>query len=282
MNDTAHHHSAAHGYGSDHAGNADRQAPEAPALRIDLSPLRWILPAFTVVVIALGILREIVIRQIGKETILQDLRHIALDAEMCLGAWWESLLMLCSALLLYLIAERSRAIAPGNTFRWRLLAVIFVYMSLDEMTGIHEVFIAPLNSKFGFSGALTFSWVIPGSVLVAAFGLYYLRFLFNIPRHLATGMVVAGSIFVGGALGMEFVGGYLVSQYGFESPVYLAAAITEESMEMIGMTVFVLVLSRYLVDSLSASARRTGQDMLNVTASGQWSLALGRAQPMRG
>ena len=51
----------------------------------------------TAAVVILGLLREAFVFQMGTETVLQDLRHFALDAERNLGAWYSSALMVLIA-----------------------------------------------------------------------------------------------------------------------------------------------------------------------------------------
>lgn len=207
-----------------------------PGLR-GLALVRQFAPLATACVILLGILREIFIARFGTGTALKDLRPFNLDTEHCLGAWYESSLMLGAALLLYAIGSGEHRSRRMRRY-WFALAVLFVGLSLDESVSMHEILIVPLREYLQTGGALYFAWVIPGTLFVLAAGAWSVPFLLALPRRTAIGLVTAGGLFVGGALGMELVGGYLVSNLGPNSVAYTIAAITEESLEMIGLTVF--------------------------------------------
>lgn len=53
-------------------------------------------------------------------------------------------------------------------------------------------------------------------------------------------------MFVGGALGMEMVGGQYADSFGGGTPVYMAITSIEESLEMFGIVVFVYALLTYI------------------------------------
>lgn len=205
-----------------------------------------ILITMTLLVLALGIFREWFVAHYGVETIFQDMRHIALDEEMCLGAWYSSMMMLASAGMLLLISRLAARSKHGDVGYWSLLALLFVGMSLDETTSVHEVFLEPIREALDVSGPLYFAWVVPALVMVPLFALAYLGFLRRLPRPYGMWLTVSGAIFVAGALGMEMVGGVTFLAYGEHGLPYIVSFIIEESLETIGMTSFVIALASYL------------------------------------
>lgn len=213
-------------------------------LEFDAATVGRVIWTASAVVIALGVLREVLIFLIGTETILEDLRQFAMDAEHCLPAWYESTLMVIAAGLLAVSAKTTSR--RGDRVLWMILAAIFVAFSIDESVSFHEVAIDPIRSAFDLSGALYFSWVVAAAPLLVIFLLAFSGFLVRLPTQTAIGFIIAGTVFVAGAFGMELVGGYLVSEQGFDSPVYKAAAIVEESLEIIGMTLFIIAIVRHL------------------------------------
>ena len=221
-------------------------------LPIDLNRLIFWLQIFVAAILSVGILREIAISYIGTETVLQDLRHFALDAERSLPSWYESISMAASALLLMLIAALSRIHDAANRFHWALLAVIFTLMSIDSSASFHEVTVHPLRDAFDLSGVFYFSWVVLATPFVIAVGLYFIPFLFRLHRPTAIRFVIAGSVFVGGALGTEFLCGYLATTAGMESLAYRTTAAAQECLESIGLTLFVIALLRYLAHAAPA------------------------------
>ena len=69
---------------------------------------------------------------------------------------------------------------------------------------------------------------------------------------------MAGGVYVGGALGMELVGGYYASGYGTQNLTYPYLATAEEVLEMIGATFFLRALMIHLRDLGSVSVRLNG------------------------
>jgi len=106
----------------------------------------------------------------------------------------------------------------------------------------------PLRNAFHFSGVFYFSWVVLAAPLVLAVGVYFIPFLLRLPIETAIRFIAAGTVFVGGALGTEFLCGYLATTVGFESMIYRTVAAGQECLEAIGMTMFVIALLRHLAD----------------------------------
>ncbi|MBO6633297.1 hypothetical protein [Parvibaculum sp.] len=208
-----------------------------------ISSLLW---AASFTVIALGLFREWYVAAFGLETLVQDLRHIAFNAEHCLPAWYTSLLLALSAAILAIVTASAARNGENYLFHWAILTLIFIGLSIDEATGVHEVAIEPLRESLGLSGFLHFAWVIPGMVLVALAGLAYLPFLLAQPARTRAIFLTAGILYVGGALGMEIVGGKVLTIHGEESLAYVLAFCTEEIMEILGATLFAAGLLGHL------------------------------------
>lgn len=86
-------------------------------------------------------------------------------------------------------------------------------------------------------------------------GLLYIKFLRHLPRDTRKLTIVAGIIYIGGALVMEMVGGYIS---GSELPhsFYLVATTIEEALEMIGSGLFIITLLGYIhVNNLQINVR---------------------------
>jgi hypothetical protein len=59
------------------------------------------------------------------------------------------------------------------------------------------------------------------------------------------GFLLSGGLFIGGSVGLELIGGKMVTLYGRESWQYLAEMIAEESLESIGLALFVVTILEY-------------------------------------
>ncbi|MEW6636458.1 MAG: hypothetical protein AB1425_06550 [Actinomycetota bacterium] len=167
------------------------------------------------------------------------------DNEKSLPTVFTSYLLLLCAHFLGAIALASRPAGARQALRWVGLSLIFAYLFVDEAYGLHEKTIEPLRAALGTSGLLYFAWIIPAAVLVFFFVLAYLRFLIGLPAPIRLLFLVAGAIFVGGALGMEAIGGYFWELHGPQSLWFVAAATVEESMEMLGLVVLLYALMLY-------------------------------------
>ncbi len=82
-----------------------------------------------------------------------------------------------------------------------------MYLFVDEGTTIHETVGYALRDLLGTSGVLFFAWVIPATVILAIFATIYLKFLVHLPGRIRLLVVIAGALFVGGALGIELLRG---------------------------------------------------------------------------
>jgi len=221
---------------------------ERPTARfaLDLGVIFRLILIASVIVVCLGVVRELVMARIGTGTPLKELRHIALDSELSLPAWYSSMLLFFIAGLLALIGRAARAVADRDAGRWLLLAAIFLAMSLDEAASFHESLMVPLREGLGLTGILYYAWVVPGAIGVALIGAFFLPFVLRLPRRTAALIVLAGALFVGGALGMELIGGALEEAVTKQSLAYSIVSTIEESLEIAGLTVFVLALVRHV------------------------------------
>lgn len=215
-------------------------------LRFDVTRVAEALWLVVTIILMLGVVREFAVYYFGVGTLFKDMRHFALDAERSLPSWYENLSMAAAAALLAAIAVLSRRIDPQNRVQWTALAVIFLLMAIDGAVSFHEVTVDPLRNAFHLGGIFYFSWVIIATPVVIALGLYFIPFLLRLPRQTAIRMVIAGAVFVGGALGTEFLGGYFASASGIDALPYMVTAAIQECLESIGMTLFVIALLRHL------------------------------------
>jgi hypothetical protein len=179
------------------------------------------------------------------------LRLLDLNEEQSFGTIYSvELLLACAAVLLVLtFAAWRRETSGQRDSRWWLgLAALFVFLSADEGIGFHELLIGSIQRTFHVSGVLYYAWIIPYAGLVLAVVVLYARFLLRLPRQAAVRFVIAGAIYVGGAVGMEMVAGYLVQSRGYseQSLPLEIEYLVEETMEMLGAAYFLTALLRYI------------------------------------
>lgn len=184
-----------------------------------------------------------------------------LDGEKNIPTYFSSFILLLSSLLLFVVALVKKKEQSMYTWRWRLLAFIFLYMSVDESAGLHEMFIYPLREHFHLTGILYFSWVIVGAAVVLGLGLYYLKFLIALEPKLRFRMICAGLLYVGGALGLELIGGYYYDLHGKDNLTYSLITTIEETLEIAGVMVLMHALHSYLKNHLSQFTLQISNDL---------------------
>lgn len=173
-----------------------------------------------------------------------------LDGEGNVPAFYSSFsLLLCAGLL--------RIIALSQTQhwylrQWRFLSYLFLYLAADELLSIHEILIIPdLRDALGLPQNFDHIWVIPGAILVSLFVIRYRHFLRRLPSATSRLFVLAGAIYIGGALGIEFLSDIWTPFPQNDSLVWQLAngmydVVLEEVLEMTGILVFIYALLSYL------------------------------------
>lgn len=139
-----------------------------------------------------------------------------LDRESNLPSFFSALLLVAAALLLALLSRADVRVQPRDRRTWALLAVVVLAMALDEAASLHEMLIRPMREVLGprAHGMLHFSWVVPAAALVVAFAWSLRGFLLRLPARRDGRVLLAGALYLGGALGMELAGGRHVAAHG--------------------------------------------------------------------
>lgn len=226
-----------------------RTRSNAPAgttfdLKVDPRRAGAVLGAVVVVLTVLSLAGAVVSVGLGLDApgVNTWTRYFWVDREGNVPTWFSSAVLGLAALLAVGVAADS----PGRWRRhWRVLAAALAYLSVDELTEIHEQAITPLRQAFGLDGALFFAWVVVALPLVVVFALAYLRFLVALPRPTRSGLLVAGALYVGGAAGVEMVGSLVYSTVGLDTMLYVLVTTVEELLEMAGAVLLVVVLAAH-------------------------------------
>lgn len=205
--------------------------------------LAWIAAALIVIHVALLVPKH----AFGHDHLLGFAQLFDVETELSVPAWFSSALLLLCAGCLWVVARSVRAAGRRFPRHWMGLATAFLFLSLDEASGFHERFLRPMRAVVGSEGPLFFAWVVPYTVLVAVLGATYLRFLFHLPAPHRWSFVIAGAVYVGGALGFEMLGGMRASAFADRGsdPLYLSLVTVEEALEMGGLILFLRALGRY-------------------------------------
>lgn len=179
-------------------------------------------------------------------------QNVDLDAEGGIAAWFSSTLWTLAAALAGAAAWRHR-MRTGKVDRgWAGLAILFLLLSLDETAQLHELAILPLRKRLGLGGVFYFGWVLAAIPFLAVVAAVYLPWMWRLPRETRASLLLAGAIFVSGAVGMEMIAGPFAeaqeatgkaaSQIG----IYHLCATLEETLELTGLIILAMSLAAHL------------------------------------
>ncbi len=100
------------------------------------------------------------------------------------------ILIICSALLYLMIMNNKKT--KLSYIPWLGLALIFLFLSIDEINSIHERFASPTRETFEASGFLCCAWVIPYGAALIVFIVSYAKFLFDLPKNIIFFFLASG------------------------------------------------------------------------------------------
>lgn len=144
-----------------------------------------------------------------------------LDEENNIPTWFSSFLLLNCGFFLYVLSWDER---QQKKFHWRLMGAGFFLLAIDEVAGLHET----------FNSSIEMNWAIPGAILVLFVAVAFVPFLLSLPRKLSVIFVLAGFLYVSGAIIVEL----LSEDMDSDSLGYMLAVAVEEGLEMMGALLF--------------------------------------------
>ena len=192
-----------------------------------------------------GLAVELVHLRSHAEVVETLVELFSLSYEENVPTWYASSLLLVCALVLGAIATD----APTFRRHWWGLAAGFLVMSIDEAVELHE----HAGGHLDLGGVLYFDWVVPAAALLAVLAVVYLPFVRALPVRRQRWFVAAGAIYVGGAVGLELPLGWWTEHWGNESAGYALIDWVEETLELVGVSLFLLALVERWQDRAEAS-----------------------------
>ena len=172
------------------------------------------------------------------------LRFFNFDSESNLPTWFSVFLLGTAAWKLW---QLSKLDSVRQTF-WRILGGVFAFLALDELAQIHEKFNSIGRDLVGYregidGGWLHHAWTLPYLLIFVVLGVFLLPTLLRLPRPLLLRFVLAGTLFLLGAVGVEMFTGTILTSTGKNTGYYLSTTL-EESLEMLGVIYFIFLLGK--------------------------------------
>ncbi|HEX5172396.1 MAG TPA: hypothetical protein VFW11_24640 [Cyclobacteriaceae bacterium] len=173
---------------------------------------------------------------------------LTVDFQSSLPTLFNTILVVIAFIVLAMISLHIRKMKSDEVYNWLLLTAAFLLLSLDENPSVHNIFVTVFN-KYGVVGqrlVMNYAWGMPYGALVVIFVFFLIRFVNALPRDIAIGFVVSGFIYVFGAIVIGLYGANLLHIHDRYSIRYVLLASYEESLEMIGLTLFIYYLMRFI------------------------------------
>jgi hypothetical protein len=226
---------------------AKREEPGVSELRIEVNiqAVRRVLIGVVALLTAASLLDQLSHHLLG----WPSLELIDSNLEGSIPTWLSSLALLaCSALLAVIAASESR-ISRRGARPWRVGAALFLFAALDEAAALHERVGRRFSSVVDLGGFFTYSWVIPGTVLLILVTVYYWGFLARLPADVRSRARWGLGLLVGGVLGLELVEGRIDAAYGGGRTLAEAlVAVGQEMLEMLGTVLLLEALLVYMAN----------------------------------
>jgi hypothetical protein len=171
------------------------------------------------------------------------------DSEQSIASWYSAIMLAMSAALVALIVYTMRGKAERRfLLHWVVLAAGFLWLSADESVSMHERLNGTLKRNVITADTLPFVWVLPAILAVGVVVMMYIKFLMHLAPRRQRQFIVAGVMFVFGALVMELVGGKIVAAMGKHNLTYTLATHVEEFCEMFAIVLFNCSLLEHLAE----------------------------------
>lgn len=163
--------------------------------------------------------------------------------------WFTSAAFLSCALLLLTIAAHARHASRRAALLWEGLAVLMLALSINEIFAVeHNTLLDYATRTLRLTlrtDGLTVLVVISGVVSVAGMALYSRLFL-SLPAGTRRAFLVAGAVYLGGAIGLQMVGTLIGRQPGGNPLLQLVVSNIEELCEIAGVLIFLYGLLTFI------------------------------------
>jgi hypothetical protein len=179
------------------------------------------------------------------------------EAELNIPTFFSTLILLIAASLTAVIHTLERRLKTAHAVMWAVLAGGFFFMAFDEAFSVHDRywgrFARSMLPGVHLGGFFEFAWVVVGIPLVAILGLLFLPFLRSLPGLLRRRFVIAGAVFLSGAIAIEMLSANWSATVGTVVGYKLIAG-AEEAFEMAGIIIFIWAALHHLADRYGSIA----------------------------
>ncbi|MGG6238276.1 hypothetical protein ACQ4N7_06510 [Nodosilinea sp. AN01ver1] len=166
-----------------------------------------------------------------------------------LPSYISALNLLFAGSLCGLIFYHEAKLKKRTPWHWLGLCMLLLGMSLDEAARIHDGIVGPLSAHFlgRGEGIFYYTWYLIYIPIVASIGIIYIPFLKRLPLLFSSRFILAGAVFLSGAVGMEMVEAFLFSTgRNITNRSVGLSVFFEETLEMLAVVILIHTLLLYI------------------------------------
>jgi hypothetical protein len=168
-----------------------------------------------------------------------------LNDEGNIAVWFSSMQLLLIALICYAMSllDSEKTFTMSNRQFWKFSFFLYVWMSLDETGGLHELFGQGMVKLFPFLGiSAKLWWTIPYALLLGGVISFLLLRFRNYLNYLSAVLAFALCWFIAN-----------IFEHFFVFPTNINVAI-EEGFEMLGATILLVLLAFFISKTVNNKA----------------------------
>jgi len=171
-----------------------------------------------------------------------------MDRELSVPTLFSTVALLVCALLFGIVATATKRRGLPFVLHWRGLAVIFLFLAVDESVSLHERLTPHVHRLIDTT--VQYAWVLPYGIALVVLAVVYARFLLLLPPRPRYLFAAAAGIYVTGGLLLEIPAGFEALAHGETTLRFTILATLEELLEMVGIVVLIRALTSYLATEL--------------------------------
>lgn len=176
--------------------------------------------------------------------------------------WFTSAAFLACTVLLLIIAAHTHRTSRRAALLWGALAVLMLALSINEIFAVeHNTLLDYATRALRLTlraDGLTVLVVIGGVVGVAGVALYS-RFFLGLPGRTRRAFLIAGGVYLSGAIGLQAIGTLIGSEPGSNTLLQLVVSNIEELCEIAGVLIFLYALLTYVEQRIGPITLAVGQ-----------------------
>lgn len=183
----------------------------------------------------------------GRDFVYGLTERFDMDREWGIPSLFSGVLLLfCGGL--FATAWMATRDGANRSRMWLLLALCFVFLSIDEVFSVHEQLIVPMRDQLTTAATGDYAWMVlyGAAVLLIGFAFHHVWRRQTLRVRVLLG--VAAAVYVTGAIGIDVAGDAYFSANG-DGLAYMLIVELEETFELAGVIILMQTLFGIIQES---------------------------------